>query len=65
MGSPLFLCSKKGIFLLSFSVGWGNLSYLLLVFILIQAFFECVHQHVATSEDIYVQSSDKGNTSLT
>lgn len=53
MASPLFLCSKKDIFLQSFPVYWENLSYLLLIFYSYPGiFFECVHQHLATLEDI-------------
>lgn len=67
MASPLFLCSKKDIFLQSFFVYWENLSYLLFFFGIFFGFFfwVCASTSGHFGRHFYVLSSDKGNTSLT
>lgn len=64
MRSPLFLCSKKGIFPeFSCLLGKFELSSIDFLF-LSRHFFECVRQHLKTLEDISMSSLETRVTRL-
>lgn len=64
MRLPLFLCSKKGIFSWVFLSAGKIWVIFYWFFILIQAFFECVRQHLKTLEDISMSSLETRVTRL-